>query len=139
MWRAPTFRLLFSGSQSTAPRADILYAEARVPFFMHPLQKSIGRPRASAMVESKWWLVRRPRQIARVQLFTVELCVPFGIFHQAMEVSLGRPIWIHEFGLNLENLIQEFLGERDAPTLEEILATVPEGKAQGVYLEGSPE
>ena len=101
---------------------------------MHPLQKSIGRRRAIAMLESKWWLVRNPRQIARVQLFTVESCVPFDTFHHAMEVSLGRPIWRHEFGPSLEELIQEFLGERDAPALEEIFALVPEGKTHGAYL-----
>ncbi|MSU51213.1 MAG: hypothetical protein EXS37_19350 [Opitutus sp.] len=106
---------------------------------MHPLQKSIGRRRAIALVETKWWLVRSPRQIARVQLFTVEQCVPFDVFHRAMEVSLGRPVWIHEFGLSLENLIQEFLGERDEPTLEEIFAAVPEGKSHGVYLESRLE
>ena len=103
---------------------------------MHQMQKSIGRARARALAESKWWLVRTPREIARVQLFTMEQCAPFSVFHRAMEQSLRRPIMLHEFGLNVEGLIQEFLGERDAPTMEEIFALVPEGKmTHGIYVD----
>ena len=92
---------------------------------MHSLQKSVGRARASALFESGWWLTRSAREIAKFQLFTVELCVPFAVFHRALEDTLGRPVWLHEFGFNAEGLAQEFLGERDAPTQEEIFALVP--------------
>ena len=102
---------------------------------MHSHQQSIGRPRAIALFESQWWLTRSTREIAKFQLFTKELCLPFSIFHRALEECLHRPIWIHEFGLNLEALVQEFLNERDAPTLAEILQLLPQGKAHHVFLE----
>jgi hypothetical protein len=102
---------------------------------MHSYQKSIGRRRAIELFESQWWRTRSIREIAKFQLFTVELCLPFGIFHHALEEVLGRPIWIHEFGFNAEGLAEEFLDERDPPTLEEIFALVPQGQSCGVILE----
>ncbi len=84
------------------------------------------------MFESKWWLTRTTREIAKFQLFTAELCLPFEVFHRALEEVLQRPIWIHEFGLNVEGLVQEFLDERDAPTLEEIFALLPKRPSHGL-------
>ena len=102
---------------------------------MHSHQKSIGRPRAIALFGSRWWLSRSAREIAKFQLFTVELCLPFGIFHRALEEVLGRPIWIHEFGFRLEELVQEFLDERDAPTMDEIFALLPRTNRLDVFVE----
>ena len=92
---------------------------------MHSYQKSIGRRRAIALAQSDWWLARTARQIAKFQLFTVELCLPFGVFHRAVEETLGRPVLIHEFGLDVDGLIHELIGERDPPTFAEILALLP--------------
>ncbi len=102
---------------------------------MHSHQQSIGRQRAVALFESQWWLNRSTREIAKFQLFTAELCLPFSIFHHALEECLRRPIWIHEFGLNVEALVQEFLDERDAPTLDEILRLLPPDKLETVLVE----
>jgi hypothetical protein len=102
---------------------------------MHSYQKSIGRPRARALFDSQWWLRQSAQQIAKFQLFTVELCLPFEIFHRALETTLGRPVWIHEFGLNTEALAEELLGERDAPSLEEILELIPAAKRHEVFVD----
>jgi hypothetical protein len=102
---------------------------------MHSYQKSIGRERAIALFDSQWWLQRSAEEIAKFQLFTVELCLPFEIFHRALEATLGRHIWIHEFGLNTEGLAEELLGERDAPSLPEILDLLPAGMRQEVFVE----
>lgn len=67
-------------------------------------------------------------QIVRFQLFTDRLCMPFDVFHKAVEETLGRPVWTHEFGLNYDGLVKEFLGEAEAPTMEEILNLIPEEK-----------
>lgn len=91
------------------------------------------------MFESQWWLTKRAREIAKFQLFTAELCLPFNIFHRALKEALHRPVWIHEFGLSAESLALEFLDERDPPTLEEIFALVPQGQACGVLLEQRAE
>ena len=89
---------------------------------------SIGREAAIAMAETKWWVSRTPREICNVQLFTVELCCPFGVFHKAVEESLGRPVFTHEFGLNFDGIVAEFLGEKKQPTFNEIVAMIPEEK-----------
>jgi hypothetical protein len=92
---------------------------------MPSLPQSIGRPRAIALAESAWWHGRPAREVAKFQLFTRELCMPFPIFHHALEEALGRPVWLHEFGFNYDGLVQEVLGERDAPSWDEIVALIP--------------
>lgn len=90
--------------------------------------KSIGRDAAIAFAETKWWLNKTPKEIAKTGMLIKELCLPFDILHKAVEETLGRPVFTHEFGLNYDGIIQEILGERDAPTLEEILALIPKEK-----------
>ncbi len=51
--------------------------------------------------------------------------MPFPVFHEALEKAVGRPVWTHEFGLNLDGLKREMLGAAPAPTFEEIVALVP--------------
>lgn len=96
-------------------------------------QKSIPRERAIALFASGWWEGRTAREIARLQLFTRELCLPFDRFHRALEETLGRPVMIHELGLNLDGIIHEFLGESDPPSLAEILDLLPPGKIAVTY------
>ena len=57
-----------------------------------------------------------------------ELCCPFDVFREAVEKSLGRPVFTHEFGLNYDGIVAEFLGEGEPPTLDEIIAMIPEDK-----------
>lgn len=78
--------------------------------------------------ESQWWVGKTSREIAEFQLFTTALCCPFDVFHKAMEESLGRPIWTHEFGLDYDGLCKEFLGDRPTPTFAEILNLIPADK-----------
>jgi hypothetical protein len=94
----------------------------------HPMQQSIGREKAVALANSGWWNGRTPRELAKFQLFTAELCMPFDVFHGATEKCLGRPIFTHEFGLNLDGIMLEFLGEKDAPTMDEIVELIPAEK-----------
>ena len=90
--------------------------------------KSIGRDAAIALAKTEWWIGKEPRQIAKNGMLIVELCLPLGVLHEAVEKALGRPVFTHEFGLNYDGIVQELLGERDAPSLEEILALIPEEK-----------
>jgi hypothetical protein len=90
--------------------------------------QSIGKEKAIAMYESKWWEGLNSKQVVKFQLFTNELCMPFDQFHKAIETELGRPVFTHEFGPGRDNLALEFLGERDAPSLDEILDLIPEEK-----------
>jgi hypothetical protein len=95
---------------------------------MSAQQKSIGRANAIALSESGWWRGQPARELAKFQLMTRELCMPFEVFRQSLETALGRPVWIHELGFNLEAIIQELFGERDAPTLDQILDLLPAAK-----------
>jgi hypothetical protein len=46
---------------------------------------SIGRDEAIKMAEARWWIGKSPRDIAGRQLFLVELCCPFEVFHEAIK------------------------------------------------------
>ena len=90
-------------------------------------QQSIGREKAIALAESHWWESCTAEEIVRFQLFTTELSMPFDKFHEAVEKSLGRPVWTHEFA-NLNGLAAEFLGEKEPPTMDEIIDLIPAEK-----------
>ncbi len=54
--------------------------------------------------------------------------MPFDVFHEAVEQALGHAVFTHEFGLDLERLQAELLGNAPAPTLDEILNLIPADK-----------
>ena len=89
---------------------------------------SIGKVAAVRLAELKWWEGKTPREICDVQLFITELCCPFDVLHKAVEEALNRPVFTHEFGLNYEGLVAEFLGVKSPPTLQEIVEMIPEEK-----------
>jgi hypothetical protein len=78
----------------------------------------------SASLYAEW----SDKQKVRFQLFQHRLCMPLDMFHGAIEKVLSRPVYTHEFGLNYVGLQQEFLGIKNAPTLEEIIDLIPEEK-----------
>lgn len=87
-------------------------------------QMSIGREKAIKAAESSWWEGKTPREIAETQLATTELCMNFGDFQEAVEKTLDRPVWTHEFGLNVDGLWAELFGDRPTPTREDILRSL---------------
>lgn len=86
------------------------------------------REQAIALAETKWWVNQLPQVIVSFQLFEPLLCMPFGDFHKAVEQCLGRSVYTHEFGLGIEGLRKEFLGEKPALTFQEIMGLIPEAK-----------
>lgn len=82
---------------------------------------------AIEVYESRVWESWTDEQIVRFQLFQDCLAVPFDRFHQAIEKVLGRSVWTHEFA-NQKGLILEYLGEKPAPSFQEILDLIPEEK-----------
>ena len=83
---------------------------------------------ALELFESKWWEKLTHRQRAEFQLFEDKLCMPFDVFHEAIEQSLDRPVYTHEFGLDREGLQKEFLGNKPQPTLADIINLIPKDK-----------
>ncbi len=91
---------------------------------------------SSALGESGVWK-NWPHEVqARFQMNQELLCMPFDVFHEAVEKTLGRPVWTHEFGLNYEGLRRELNGEKGPPTMEEIINLIPAEKR--IILDISP-
>ena len=67
------------------------------------------------------------RQIAEFQMEQDRLCMPFNVFHEAIEKVLGRPVFIHEFAFR-DEIRKELYGEKEPPTFEEICALIPQEK-----------
>ena len=83
---------------------------------------------AIALAESGFYKTMSHKEIAMFQMFEPLLCMPFDVFHEALEKTLGRPVYTHEFALNAEGIKKELLGKKAPPTLEEIINLIPEDK-----------
>ena len=83
---------------------------------------------ALKLIDAKWWVGKTYREIAEFQMAEERLCCPFDIFHEAVEKTLNRPVWTHEFGLDWEGLKKELYGERKPPCLLDILKLLPSEK-----------
>ena len=92
--------------------------------------KELTREQAIALAETNFWEKMTAREIAVFQHYTRLLCMPFSVFHKAMEETLGRPVFTHELGLPeaRERMERELEGEIGPPTFEEIIGLIPEEK-----------
>jgi hypothetical protein len=84
---------------------------------------------AIAFAENKRWESLDLKTRALFQMHQKRLCMPFDVFHEAVEKTLGRPVFAHEFGLN-PRLKDELIGLANAPTLDQIIALLPQDKTQ---------
>jgi hypothetical protein len=75
---------------------------------------------AVALFNSNFWEGMTMRERANFQMFEGRLCMPWGVFHEAVEATLNRPVRAHEFefGSNLNGLKDEFLGTESEPSLQ---------------------
>ena len=89
--------------------------------------KQLTREQAIAFCDNKLYEGMTSRQIAEFQMEQDLLCMPFDVFHKAMEEILGRPVFTHEFAFR-DSLRKELLGEKPSPTFEEIVNLIPEQK-----------
>lgn len=89
--------------------------------------KQLNKEESLKFFESDIWKNWTPKQIVELQLFQKRVCVPWGLFRESIEKVLERPVYTHEFAF-AENLKKEFIGEKKAPTLEEIINLIPEKK-----------
>lgn len=83
---------------------------------------------AKMLYKLKFWETMEFRDQAEFQLHTRYLCMPFGVFHKAMETALNRSVFVHEFALDLDGLKSELAGERPQPSLEDIVKLIPKDK-----------
>ena len=96
--------------------------------------QSIGKEKAIEMYESKWWEAVDYRKIAEFQISVSELCCPFDVFHEAVEKTLNRPVFTHEFGLNYNGIYNKIFNNAPAPSFEQILDLIPKDKQVIVLL-----
>src|SRR4051794_3130120 len=85
---------------------------------------------AVAFFESRAWEAMSLKDRTRFQLYQDRLCMPFSIFHEAVESALGRSVWTHEFAFDTgrQRLKDELNKIVAPPTMDEIIALIPEEK-----------
>ena len=86
------------------------------------------KEQAIALADSKFWEEMSAHDIAKFQLLERRMGMPVEVFHKAIEETLGRPVFTHEFCFDTEGLIEELFGAKPKPTMEEIINLLPEGK-----------
>lgn len=81
---------------------------------------------AIELYNSRFWEGLTDREIVEFQLFTPRLCMPFDVFHGAVEKVLDRPVFTHEFAYG--GIVAEFLGDKQKPSFEDVLGLIPKDK-----------
>ena len=90
--------------------------------------KQLTKEQAIKFGENKCYENMSYRQIAEFQIEQDRLCMPFEMFHEAIEKTLGRPVFTHEFALNRNRLKKELYGEKESPTFEDVISLIPKEK-----------
>lgn len=98
----------------------------------------LTKEQAIQMYASGWWIGMAPRDIAMFQLHEPMLCMPFDQFQIAVESALGRGVYTHEFGMDVDGLRAELIGDRPAPSLQEILDLIPADKRVVIDIRNLP-
>jgi hypothetical protein len=80
----------------------------------------ITREQAIKIGTSGEWKNWSSEFLAYFQLHEDKLCVPFSVYHKALEEQLNRPVYTHEFA-QPANLKAELEGTIPAPTMEQII------------------
>jgi hypothetical protein len=86
--------------------------------------EQLTKDQAIAFYHSDVWLDWDAERIVRFQLFQKKLCMPLGVFYKAITEVLGRPIYSHEFAFR-DAIVEEYLGVRPMPSLQEVLSLAP--------------
>ena len=92
------------------------------------------KEQAIKLAGTRFWEEMTFEQRAKFQLAERRLCMRFGVFHEAVEKTLGRPVFTHEFGLNYDGLVAEMFDGADPPTMDEIMEMIPADKRVVVEL-----
>ena len=99
--------------------------------------KQLTKEQAIAFAESKSYENMSHREIAEFQINQKKLCMPFNIFHEAVEKTIERPVFTHEFGMNTEGIKTEIMKGKEAPSFEDIINLIPKDKLiVAVYTKG---
>lgn len=86
------------------------------------------KKQAIELCDSKFWEPMSYRERAEFQMIADRFCMPFSVFHEAIEKTLERSVWTHEFALNREGLKRELFHNGPSPSIEDIMNMIPENK-----------
>lgn len=87
-------------------------------------ERQLSEAEAIEIHDSGCWKEATEQELGMTQLTQERLFCPFGEFHKAAEVVLGRPVWSHEFA-DRDRLLDEYSGKRPKATLAEIMGLFP--------------
>lgn len=90
--------------------------------------RQLTKEEAINFYDNKLYEEMNYKEKAVFQMQQDRLCMPFDVFHEAVEKTIGRPVFTHEFGLNRDGLMKEILGEKEPPTFDEIVRMIPKEK-----------
>jgi hypothetical protein len=89
--------------------------------------EELTEQQAIELAKTGWWKQKTPFEVAAFQLQQRRLCMDFPDFHEAVEKSLERPVYTHEF-VDPGSLLKELFGEKEPPSFNDILCMIPEDK-----------
>ena len=89
--------------------------------------KQLTKEQAIKIFNSEIWKDMSDKEIINLQLYQYKLCVPFDVFKDALGRILGRGVYTHEFAgrQGHQNLIDEYLGEKEPPTFKDVIDMIP--------------
>jgi hypothetical protein len=90
--------------------------------------EQLTHEQAIELYKNEFWKSMSFRERAEFQMSERKLCMPFDIFHEALEKTLGRSVYTQEFALNFQGLKDELFSGKKPPTLEEIIKLIPSDK-----------
>ena len=96
--------------------------------------KQLPKEQAIAFAESESYKDMSHRDIAEFQINQEKMCMPFSIFHEAVEKTINRPVFTHEFGLNYKGIKAEIMDGKEPPSFEEIINLIPKEKLMMVAI-----
>lgn len=94
----------------------------------------LTKEQAIKLYETGAWKEMSLKQRAEFQMLQGKLCMPFDVFHEAIEKTLGRPVYTHKFGMNRDGLMAELFEGKEPPTLQEIIEMIPSEKRIIVFV-----
>lgn len=90
--------------------------------------KKLTKEQAISFSESKAYEGMSHEKIAEFQINQDKICMPFEVFHEAVEKTIGRPVYTHEFGMNLKGIKAEIMEGREPPSFDDIIGLIPRDK-----------
>lgn len=87
----------------------------------------LTRVQAIALYDSEFWRFLNAEERACFQLTEERLCMPFPVFHEAVEICLERPVAPGEY-LWPARLLSEIKSDAPALRIEHILEILPPGE-----------